>query len=90
MDVLKKYTPEELERQYNVREGRADYETAIVPDWTNRSAHTRENHNCTLDLQYGLSDKQNLDWFPTGDASAPTLIFFHGGYWQRGDKSGYK
>jgi|TARA_B110000971_G_scaffold215458_1_gene248923 arylformamidase len=89
MDVFKKYTPEELERQYNVRDSRTDYETVIVPDWTNRSAHTREHTNCTLDLQYGPFDKQKLDYFPAGDAGAPTLIFFHGGYWQRGDKSAY-
>jgi arylformamidase len=89
MDPLKKYTPEELERQYNVRDRRADYETVIVPDWINRSMHTREHTNCTLDLQYGPSDKQKLDCFPVGDAHAPTFIFFHGGYWQRGDKSAY-
>ena len=33
--------------------------------------------------------KQKIDVFKVKDPNAPTLIYFHGGYWQRGDKSIY-
>ena len=89
MDAEKFYSPQELERQYNVRDSRADYETKIVPDWINRSAKTRTNLKSAIDISYGKSEKQKLDFFSSADINSPTVIFFHGGYWQRGDKSVY-
>ena len=89
MDAEKFYSPQELERQYNVRDSRADYETKIVPDWINRSAITRTNLKSAIDISYGKSEKQKLDFFSSADINSPTVIFFHGGYWQRGDKSVY-
>ena len=89
MDAEKFYSPQELERQYNVRDSRADYETKIVPDWIKRSAITRTNLKSAIDISYGKSEKQKLDFFSSPDINSPTVIFFHGGYWQRGDKSVY-
>ena len=89
MDAEKFYSPQELERQYNVRDSRTDYETKIVPDWINRSAITRTNLKSAIDISYGKSEKQKLDFFSSPDINSPTVIFFHGGYWQRGDKSVY-
>ena len=89
MDAKKFYSPQELERQYNVRDSRADYETKIVPDWINRSVITRTNLKSVIDISYGKSEKQKLDFFSSADINSPTVIFFHGGYWQRGDKSVY-
>lgn len=85
----KKFTPEEFESQYNLRLGRPDYEQTVIPDWVERSEAARAKLNCTLDIRYGDGEKQKLDVFSCGDASAPTLLYFHGGYWQRGDKSIY-
>ena len=48
-----------------------------------------KNLDCKLDIRYGDGDKQNLDVFSCGDATAATLLYFHGGCWQRGDKSIY-
>ena len=53
MDAEKFYSPQELERQYNVRDSRADYETKIVADWINRSAITRTNLKSVIDISYG-------------------------------------
>jgi len=89
METEKFYSAQELEKQYNVRNNRADYETKIVPDWINRSAITRKNLKSIIDISYGKSEKQKLDFFPSSDRNSPTVIFFHGGYWQRGDKSVY-
>jgi arylformamidase len=41
-----------------------------------------------LDVAYGTGARQRLDIFlpPEGVTSAPTVIFFHGGFWKSGDK----
>jgi len=84
-----RFSPEEFESQYNLRLGRPDYEQTVIPDWVQRSEKARSTINCTLDVRYGEGEKQMFDVFSCGDASAPVLIYFHGGYWQRGDKSIY-
>lgn len=84
-----KFTPEEFETQYNLRTGRPDYEVTVIPDWLTRSESAREALACQLDIRYGEGDKQRLDVFTADAVNAPTLIYFHGGYWQRGDKSIY-
>ncbi len=91
-DVLtfhERFSPEEFDAQYNLRAGRPDYEVTVIPDWQARSEAARATLTCQLDVRYGEGEKQKLDVFSCGDASAPTLIYFHGGYWQRGDKSIY-
>jgi len=61
----------------------------VIPDWITRSEVARANLDCTLDIRYGDGNKQKFDVFSCGDETAPVLIYFHGGYWQRGDKSIY-
>jgi len=61
----------------------------VIPDWVSRSESARATIDCRLDIRYGEGEKQKLDVFSCGDSSAPTLVYFHGGYWQRGDKSIY-
>ena len=80
---------EELEKQYNLRAGRPDYEVTVIPDWIARSEQARGSLNGRLDVRYGDGEKQKLDLFTSGDPAAPLLVYFHGGYWQRGDKSIY-
>lgn len=84
-----KFSDEEFEQQYNLRLSRPDYEQTVIPGWLRDSESARQNLDCTLDVRYGEGDKQKLDVFRCGDTSAPTLIYVHGGYWQRGDKSIY-
>jgi len=84
-----RFTSDELETQYNLRLGRPDYELTVIPDWQARSDTARKNLNCSLDIRYGAGEKQKLDIYLCDQAQAPTLIYFHGGYWQRGDKSIY-
>lgn len=91
-DVLtfhEKFTVQEFDTQYNLRAGRPDYEVTVIPKWQSQSQAARDELNCRLDIRYGKGDKQKLDVFNCNDTSAPTLIYFHGGYWQRGDKSIY-
>lgn len=84
-----RFTPAEFDAQYNLRAGRPDYEVTVIPGWTTDSQTARDTSDCTTDIRYGEGDKQKLDVFRCGDTSAPTLVYFHGGYWQRGDKSIY-
>jgi len=84
-----RFTPDEFEQQYNLRLGRPDYEETVIPDWMARSDAARESLDCSLDVRYGEGPKQKLDVFRCGDSTAATLLYFHGGYWQRGDKSIY-
>lgn len=83
------HDPDWFDAQYNLRAGRPDYEETVIPGWVARSQTARETLACTLDVRYGEGDKQKLDVFRCGVAAAPTLIWIHGGYWQRGDKSVY-
>ncbi len=81
-----KYTPEAFEAQYNLRIGRPDYDVTVIPDWQARSETARAAMTCKLDIRYGEGERQKLDVYSCRDATAPTLVYIHGGYWQRGDK----
>ncbi len=59
---------------------------AIRADWDARSASVRQSRRGHLDLEYGDAPRQRLDLFLADVPSAPTLMFIHGGYWQRNDK----
>ena len=84
-----RFSPAEFDAQYNLRAGRPDYEETVIPHWLTDSERARATSDCSLDIRYGNGDKQKLDVFRSADSSAPTLVYFHGGYWQRGDKSIY-
>ncbi|MEM1078832.1 MAG: alpha/beta hydrolase [Pseudomonadota bacterium] len=84
-----RFSPAEFDAQYNLRAGRPDYEETVIPAWRAASAKARAQADASLDLRYGTGEKQKLDVFRCGDPQAPTLVYFHGGYWQRGDKSIY-
>ncbi|WP_185219004.1 alpha/beta hydrolase [Paraburkholderia dinghuensis] len=79
----------DLEAQYNLRALRPDFEAGMLQDWFARSARFRRACGGSLDLAYGDGERDRLDYFPAATADAPLLVFFHGGYWQRGDKSVY-
>jgi arylformamidase len=53
------------------------------------SAAFRDAHPAHLDLPYGTGERQKWDLFPAADASAPCLVFIHGGYWQRNSREGF-
>lgn len=77
-----------MEAEYNVRARRPDYLTHMVPDWERRSAAFRDAARCKIDIAYGTHADERLDYFPAEEsANRSCLIYFHGGYWQRGDKS---
>ncbi|MBX2885789.1 MAG: alpha/beta hydrolase [Granulosicoccus sp.] len=84
-----KFTSAEFDAQYNLRARRPDYEETVLASWLKHSEAARTSIRNKLDIRYSEGDKQLLDVFFCESSAAPTLVYFHGGYWQRGDKSIY-
>ncbi len=84
-------SPEFLDREYNPRLRVADYAN-YVSRWKMTSAETRRAFEAQLDISYGESVAETLDFFAarkTNSAQAPLLVFIHGGYWRALDKSDF-
>ena len=43
----------------------------------------------TWTCRTGAGERQRWDLFPATDATAPCLVFIHGGYWQRNSREGF-
>ena len=78
----------ELESQYNNMARRPDA-PELLAGLAERSAAFRARADAALDCAYGDHAREMLDVFRCGSAQAPLLVYLHGGYWQRGDKSMY-
>ncbi len=62
---------------------------SVVAALRERSRAFHAAHDCVADLHYGPGPRQVYDWYPAraeDPASAPVLVFIHGGYWQARDK----
>lgn len=87
--VYKGLTREDIEAQYFLRGTRPDYQSKMIPHWIERSARFRNEGECTLDISYGPGARNRLDFFPARSTVRGFILYIHGGYWQRGDKSVY-
>jgi len=83
------YDQEQLNAQYSLRHVRPSYETTMIPDWQKRSADYRERAGGRYDLAYGSGERDKADFFPARHPNGGLVVYIHGGYWQRGDKSMY-
>ncbi len=77
-----------LDAAYNNSAAVADSEQYLA-DWQRRSEALRARMADHLDLVYGEAPRARLDFFAANCKHSPTLLFFHGGYWQRNDKEGF-
>jgi acetyl esterase/lipase len=77
-----------LDVAYNNSAAVADSDRYLA-DWLRRSEAFRARMPDHLDLVYGDAPRARLDFFATRRGGAPTLLFFHGGYWQRNAKEGF-
>lgn len=89
MSLYKGMDAETLESQYNLLARLGPDYPALVERFMTRSAAQREASRARVDLAYGDGERDKLDFFSGGDANGPMLVYIHGGYWQRGDKSMY-
>jgi arylformamidase len=62
---------------------------ALVERRNAASAAFRAAHPAGLDVPYGPAPRQRFDLFPGGSATAPCLVFIHGGYWQRNTREDF-
>ena len=86
MQIYKQYNQEQLNLQYNIRLDVPDFET-YLEKWKTLSRLAENELHFIKDLAYGNLHRECLDVFPSGVAGSKTLLFIHGGYWQRFDKS---
>ena len=87
--VYKGMTRREIEKQYMLRNTRPNYETTDIPRWIEISERFRSYSINQLDLVYGPLPRNTLDFFTPNGNSLGFILYIHGGYWQRGDKSVY-
>ncbi len=82
----------DFEAEYNNRARVPDH-PEIQGRWSTRSRAFREQAgtHALLDQAYGDLERQKFDLFQPADgaADAPLIVFIHGGYWQRGDRTDY-
>lgn len=62
---------------------------ALVERRNAASAAFRAAHPAGLDVPYGLAPRQRFDLFAASAATAPCLVFIHGGYWQRNTREDF-
>jgi len=86
MQIYKQYNQQELNLQYNTRIDVPDFET-YLERWKTLSRVAENELYFIKDIPYGNLHRECLDVFPSGVAGSKTLLFIHGGYWQRFDKS---
>jgi arylformamidase len=77
-----------LDAAYNNSAAVADSEQYLA-DWLRRSEALRVRMPDHLNLVYGDAPRARLDFFTATRSGARTLLFFHGGYWQRNAKEGF-
>jgi arylformamidase len=86
MFVYKQYDQTALDRQYNNRLLVPEYDIHIKR-WEDRSREAEKKLKGVYDIAYGDHERERLDIYPSSKKKSKTLIFIHGGYWQKFDKS---
>ncbi|TVQ36417.1 MAG: alpha/beta hydrolase [Geminicoccaceae bacterium] len=81
-------SPIDYEREYDNR-GRVPEHPALIDGWYRDAAAARAKLNGRLDLRYADGPRCRLDLFEPAERRGPAVVFFHGGYWQSQDKSGF-
>jgi arylformamidase len=77
-----------LEREYNPRTQIANV-AEFFERWKKQGQEARASLRSRLNLAYGASTGETLDYFPAATANSPILIFVHGGYWRAFDKTDF-
>ena len=89
MFIYKQYDQASLDRQYNNRLQVPDYIT-YLERWDFLSRQTEKDFKSIKDIAYGEYERERLDIYPSSLPQSTTLIFIHGGYWQRLDKNDFQ
>ena len=88
MIIYKKYDQEQLDLQYNNRFHVLDFEDHLQR-LERLSRLAEKKHKVIKDIPYGDKPREYLDIFPSSEKGSKVLVFIHGGYWQKFDKSSF-
>ena len=77
------------EFQYVSGQGRPSF-AALLADYEMLNAEAIADQPCTLELHYGDAPRQRFDFFPARSHPRGTVAYFHAGYGQSRDKSGFR
>lgn len=86
MHIYKQYDQTALDRQYNNRLQVPEY-AVHLQRWEDMSRTAEKKFNRLHDIAYGDHERERLDIYPSSTKKSKTLVFIHGGYWHRLDKS---
>ncbi|WP_162906732.1 alpha/beta hydrolase [Algihabitans albus] len=87
--VWRHYDQEQVNQQLNLR-ARTPEHADHFARWAEEGRRVRaEFPGARLDLQYGSTPPEALDYFPAATPDAPLIVFIHGGYWQSLDKADF-
>jgi arylformamidase len=73
--------PIDLEKEYDNRARVKDH-PEIFARWEREAAAYRQTPGAQLDIAYGSSPRQVVDFFPAKGDNAPLALFIHGGWWR--------
>jgi len=88
MSIYKKYDQQHLDLQYNNRFHVPDFEDHLKR-WESLSRLAEKKYRVIKDIPYGNELRECLDIFPSPQKGSKVLVFIHGGYWQKFDKSSF-
>src|ERR1044071_9435090 len=88
MIIYKQYDLAALNYQYNNRLLVSEWATHLER-WPQWSRETERKFKAVKDIAYGSHRREQLDIYPSSTPDSKVLIFIHGGYWQRLDKSDF-
>lgn len=74
-------TQAEIDAQYDV-EGSVDDFGVYVDFFLSNSERVRKKLKPVLDIPYGPTAAEHIDFYPARAPDAPVHLFIHGGYWQ--------
>lgn len=74
-------TQAELDAEYDVERSVPDFDSYIAR-YERGNKRALAELKPTLNLRYGGTRPEYLDFYPSDDENAPILVFFHGGYWR--------
>ena len=86
--VYRGYDQKSLDLEYDMRL-RCPHFAETFAGLEMESARVVERFECRLDVPFGESALERLDFWP-GGGGAPILLFIHGGYWRAFDKSVFR
>jgi arylformamidase len=77
-----------LDQEYNPRSQVPEF-ASYFSRWRIMAMDARASLDGQLDMSFGSSPHETLDFFPAASRRAPLMMFIHGGYWRSFDKGDF-